>query len=157
MNKLNGVQRGIEVAKAFQLWFAERQQLGDVSEYLNVRGRLNKSSIATELGFARSNFSTNPALITAFEVAEEALCAAANLSDVSKPLREANAARERANDKVTLSASENSRLMEQIVGLEAENRKLKQRIAHLELRDDATQGFALLAEALENLHEDSNS
>ncbi|SFP22896.1 hypothetical protein SAMN04488056_1361 [Cohaesibacter marisflavi] len=40
MTKLNGVQRGAEVSKSFQTWFDERQKLGDVSEYLNARGRL---------------------------------------------------------------------------------------------------------------------
>jgi len=156
MTKLNGIQRGAEVAEAFQKWFAERQQLGDVSEYLNARGRLNKSSIAVELGFARSNFSTNPALNEAFEVAEEVLCEAGSLADVAKPLREANAARERANDMARLSAAESSRLMERVVGLEAENRKLKLRLAQLELREGAAQSFSLLAEALENLHENTD-
>ncbi|WP_319496343.1 hypothetical protein [uncultured Cohaesibacter sp.] len=156
MTKLNGVQRGAEVSKSFQTWFDERQKLGDVSEYLNARGRLNKSSIAVELGFARSNFNTNPALKEALEIAEETLCAASNLVDVAKPLREANAARERANDKAKLSSAESSRLMERIVSLEAENRNLKNRLAQLELREKASQDFNLLAEALEKMHEDSN-
>ena len=46
--------------------------------------------------------------------------------------------------------------MERVISLEAENRKLKNRLAQLELREKASQDFNLLAEALENMHEDSN-
>lgn len=151
MSKLNGVQRGAEVTQAFLNWVEERQAMGDVAEYLNSRSRLNKSNIATELGFARSNFATNPALADALEYAEEILCPPGSVANIAKPLREANAARERANDRSRLSQAESSRLMEKIVGLEAENRKLKHKLSKIEMREDAQRGFSLLAEALENL------
>lgn len=68
MNK-SGSHRGAENLKKLLGWIEERYRLGDWDAYIRG-GKLNRTEIATECGFARSVFAQNPAIRTAVEAME---------------------------------------------------------------------------------------
>ena len=134
----NGQQIANENLVKFEKWIAQRKAHGDKLEYIR-NGKLNRSEVAKELGFGRSVFAQNPA------VRELAL----KLDDqwgklkpaIPKSVRELTEARELANNKVKRTESANSKHLEKIAMLEAENRQLKVQLMEVENFKTAKSSF----------------
>ena len=130
----------------FESWYAEREQLGDLKQYLN-NGKLNKSEIAKELGFGRSVWSQNAQVKDLASAINAKL--AKKLSIVAnKQTNEANHAREKANQKVAKTQADNSKLLQKIAMLEEENRQLKLQLNKLEDFKTAREAFIEAGAAL---------
>lgn len=125
----NRIEAGKENLAKFESWVVERTDEGDFLDYIRA-GKLNRSEVAKELGFGRSVFAQNPA------VKELALKLDNDWGQlkphVPKTAEELSQARERANDKVKQTEGANSKLLERVAMLEAENRQLKLQIANAE-------------------------
>ena len=145
---LNGIQRAAEIVDLFSGWVEDRHAEQDVLMWTNARGHLNKDMIRKELGFSRDSFRTNPELSEAFAIAEETLLGSGDPSQRTKAAREANSRADRAVSDKQISQAEVNRLKEQNISMAAENRRLKYKLAKLERREEATSGFAALAEQL---------
>ena len=134
----NGQQIANENLVKFEKWIAQRKAHGDKLEYIR-NGKLNRTEVAKELGFGRSVFAQNPA------VRELAL----KLDDqwgklkpaIPKSVRELTEARELANNKVKRTESANSKHLEKIAMLEAENRQLKVQLMEIENFKTAKSSF----------------
>ena len=125
----NGQQIANENLVKFEKWIAQRKAHGDKLEYIR-NGKLNRSEVAKELGFGRSVFAQNPAvkeLATKLDDEWGKLKPA-----IPKSVRELTEARELANNKVKRTESANSKHLEKIAMLEAENRQLKVQLAEIE-------------------------
>ena len=57
----NGPQLGADNHARFEAWISERERANDWANYLR-RGALNRSEIASECGFDRKVFGTNPSI-----------------------------------------------------------------------------------------------
>jgi hypothetical protein len=62
IHMINGQQKGQENLKIFLAWVTQKND-SDFKEYI-FRGKLNKSDIASECGFAKSALRQNPAIAT---------------------------------------------------------------------------------------------
>ena len=141
----SGQAIGNENFEKFKTWIAERNAQNDKVDYVR-NGKLNRSEVAKELGFGRSVFAQNPA------VKELALQLDEDWGKLKpatpKTERELTEARERANEKVKRTEGNNSRLLEKIAMLEAENRQLKVQLADLETFKTAKSAFLERVELL---------
>ena len=134
----SGQAIGNENFEKFRTWIAERNAQNDKIDYVR-NGKLNRSEVAKELGFGRSVFAQNPAIKElALQLDEDW----GKLKPATpKTERELTEARERANEKVKRTEGNNSRLLEKIAMLEAENRQLKVQLADLETFKTAKSAF----------------
>ncbi len=147
MTNLSISQSGQQLAKAnilkFEAWIAERHAAGDWKDYVRG-GKLNRSEIAMECGFALSVLRQNPAVKTALVALENHLRAQDILArEVSVPdtLNDADEASARAADKRVMSAkaladARVKLLEEQNATLRAEICDLKKQLARFQLLDD---------------------
>lgn len=147
----SGAQKAVENVAALRFWIAERKEQQDVIEYIRG-GKLNRSEIAKELGFSRSVFAQNPLIKKLIEECDIMWCSEDGIQTHTRPLREANAARERAVTKAKRSEGNNSKLLERVIELEAENRQLKLQLSELETYKTAREMFVELSGELKNLY-----
>lgn len=148
MKNLNGIQRAAEIVGLFKGWVEDRHAEQDVLIWTNARGHLNKDMIRKKLGFSRDSFRTNPKLSEAFAIAEEILLGSGDPSQYTKATREANRRADRAVSDKQIIQAEVNRLKEQIISMATENHRLKDKLAKLERREEATNRFVVLAEQL---------
>lgn len=130
MNK-STAQIKLESVKCFKNWIEERKAKDDWPDYIR-RGRLNRSEISIECGFARSAFSTNKLLVEALREAEEELVADGILISASTTTGLSDHQEKQtpiANDP---RDKEIELLRERVSALAAENAELK---AQLKSRD----------------------
>ena len=141
----NGQTLGNENLEKFQAWIAQRKKQNDKLDYIR-NGKLNRSEVAKELGFSRSVFAQNPAVK---ELALKLDSEWGKLKPaIPKSERELVEAREKANEKTKRAESSNSRLLEKVAMLEAENRQLKVQLAEIENFKTARSSFLETVEHL---------
>ena len=141
----NGQTIGNENFEKFEAWVAQRKKQNDKLEYIR-NGKLNRSEVAKELGFSRSVFAQNPAVK---ELALKLDSEWGKLKPaIPKSERELVEAREKANEKTKRAESSNSRLLEKVAMLEAENRQLKVQLAEIENFKTARSAFLETVEHL---------
>ena len=141
----NGQTLGNENLEKFQAWIAQRKKQNDKLDYIR-NGKLNRSEVAKELGFSRSVFAQNPAVK---ELALKLDSEWGKLKPaIPKSERELVEAREKANEKTKRAESSNSRLLEKVAMLEAENRQLKVQLAEIENFKTARSAFLETVEHL---------
>ena len=141
----NGQTIGNENLEKFQAWIAQRKKQNDKLDYIR-NGKLNRSEVAKELGFSRSVFAQNPAVK---ELALKLDSEWGKLKPaIPKSERELVEAREKANEKTKRAESSNSRLLEKVAMLEAENRQLKVQLAEIENFKTARSAFLETVEHL---------
>ena len=134
----NGQQIANENLAKFEAWIAERNSQNDKIDYVR-NGKLNRSEVAKELGFGRSVFAQNPAVK---ELAVKLDDEWGKLKPaIPKTVRELTEARELANNKVKRTESANSKHLEKIAMLEAENRQLKVQLMEIENFKTAKSSF----------------
>lgn len=134
----NGQQIANENLAKFEAWIAEREAQDDKKDYI-LNGKLNRTEVAKELGFARSVWYQNPAvkeLVAKLDNEWGPLKPA-----ISKTVHELTEARELANNKVKRTESANSKHLEKIAMLEAENRQLKVQLMEIENFKTAKSSF----------------
>lgn len=119
----NGQQIAAENVRKIKLWIEERKRVKDYLDYEH-QGRINRSSLSEELGFARSVVTQNGEVNRLISEAEE-LWFSERQKDDDKALE---AASERSERKSVLTAAENSRLMDENAKLRAENAILKSQL-----------------------------
>ena len=130
---------GNENFEKLEIWYAERSRDGDLEAYVR-NGKLNKSEVAKELGFGRSVWSQN-AQVKSFVQEIDAKLADKHDIIVNKQTKEANHAREKANQKVARTQADNSKLLQKIAFLEEENRQLRLQLNQLEEFKTAREAF----------------
>ena len=141
----NGQTIGNENLEKFQAWIDQRKKQNDKLDYIR-NGKLNRSEVAKELGFGRSVFAQNPAVK---ELAIQLDHDWGKLKPaIPKSERELVEAREKANEKTKRAESSNSRLLEKVAMLEAENRQLKVQLAEIENFKTARSAFLETVEHL---------
>ena len=141
----NGQTIGNENFEKFEAWVAQRKKQNDKLDYIR-NGKLNRSEVAKELGFSRSVFAQNPAVK---ELALKLDSEWGKLKPaIPKSERELVEAREKANEKTKRAESSNSRLLEKVAMLEAENRQLKVQLAEIENFKTARSAFLETVEHL---------
>ena len=134
----NGQQIANENLVKFEKWIAQRKKQNDKIDYIR-NGKLNRSEVAKELGFGRSVFAQNPAVK---ELAAKLDNDWGKLKPaIPKTVRELTEARELANNKVKRTESANSKHLEKIAMLEAENRQLKVQLMEVENFKTAKSSF----------------
>lgn len=134
----NGQQIANENLVKFEKWIAQRKKQNDKIDYIR-NGKLNRSEVAKELGFGRSVFAQNPAVK---ELAAKLDNDWGKLKPaIPKTVRELTEARELANNKVKRTESANSKHLEKIAMLEAENRQLKVQLMEIENFKTAKSSF----------------
>ena len=141
----NGKTMGNENFEKFEAWVAQRNSQNDKLDYIK-NGKLNRSEVAKELGFGRSVWYQNPAvkeLVLKLDSEWGKLKPA-----IPKTERELVEAREKANVKTKRAESLNSRLLEKVAMLEAENRQLKVQLAEIENFKTARSSFLETVEHL---------
>ena len=134
----NGQQIANENLAKFEAWIAEREAQDDKKDYV-LNGKLNRTEVAKELGFGRSVWYQNPAvqkLVAKLDNEWGPLKPA-----IPKTERELTEARELANNKVKRTESANSKHLEKIAMLEAENRQLKVQLMEIENFKTAKSSF----------------
>jgi len=122
----------------FSDWVAARNAHGDHLDYVKM-GKLNRSEIATELGFSRSVFSQNPAIKKLTLELDQKW--GSQRTQAPRTVKEESAARTRAIQKVKRTEDSNSRLLEKIAILEEENRELRLALNELKLFRAAREAF----------------
>lgn len=135
---------GQQLAKAnlqkFAAWVVERDAAGDWRDYVRG-GKLNRSEIASECGFALSVLRQNPAVKAALAAVEDRLRTQGLLTgEAAATTNEADAS-VRAADKRVMSAKAQAEtrvkaLEEQNATLRAEIRDLKAQLARFQHLDD---------------------
>lgn len=136
---------GQQIAKAnlekFAAWAAERDAAGDWLDYVRG-GKLNRSEIAVECGFALSVLRQNPAVKAALAALENRLHSQGILvGEASTVTNEADEDSARAAEKRVMSAkaladARVKALEEQNATLRAEVRELKTQLARFQHLDD---------------------
>ncbi|MFA7279290.1 MAG: VPA1267 family protein [Sterolibacterium sp.] len=116
---LSGRDLGANNLQRFKSWIEERDAANDWQDYIR-QGKLNRSEIANECGFALSVIRQNPAVKTALEALEDRLRATGTFGE-AKAIP--NASNEVAMD--TTSQSVDKRIM-------AAKAKAEQRVKALE-------------------------
>lgn len=140
---LSGQQLGRSNVQKFEGWIAERDAVNDWHDYLR-RGKLNRSEIAAECGFARSVFGSNPDLKTALEALERRLndqgFIAAENATVGASDEAAEASAQAVNRRVMAAKAKTEArvkaLEEQNAILKAEIRDLRDQLARFKHLDD---------------------
>lgn len=129
--KLSGREIAVKNVQQFNKWIEEREVACDWPDYIRA-GKLNRSEIAAECGFALSVVRQNPAVKLALEALEERLRADGTLPDEN----EAGTKTDRVSDEAT-NRSVDRRIMaakgkaeQRVKALEEENAAL-----HAEVRD----------------------
>ena len=131
-------QRGKQIVELVITWVSEREAQGDYLEY-EQKGKINRSALCTELGFARSAFQTNPDLVKAIVDAETRW--------FGKPIQDPKslkAAAERSEKRASSINADNSKLAEEIVRLKAENNLLRRQLEKYKAMDEIIQSTGLL-------------
>jgi hypothetical protein len=123
MNKgKNGQQMGQENILLVKAWIAERNTIRDWHEY-EYGGKINRTTLADELGFSTSVCTQNGDVRTLIKDADAIWFRKSHKDNDSH-----EAARERAEKHCSLVSSNNNALIQRIAELEAENRKLHQKL-----------------------------
>lgn len=140
----SGVHIGAANLRLLLNWVEQRYAAGDWDDYVRG-GKLNKSEIAAECGFARSVFAQNPAIKTAVQGLEKEL--------QGKGILDAIKASQNASDGITEDATNESlnqramaakskaearvkALEEQNAALNAEVHDLRQQLTHFRHLDE---------------------
>lgn len=140
-SKLSGQQIAKDNILKFNAWVVERERANDWQDYLRG-GKLNRSEIAAECGFALSVLRQNPAIKEALQALEEGLIARGILLiKETAPGASNEAASQKATDKRILAAKAKvearvKALEEQNATLKAEVRDLRDRLNHFKHLDD---------------------
>lgn len=134
----SGQQLARENFACFSEWVSEREARGDHADYFH-RGKLNRSEIATELGFGASAFRQNPAIRKLVE--ELDVRWGSQHPAFSRSIAEESAARERANDRVKRTEASNSKLFQRIASLQEENRQLRHELEEVKQFRSARNAF----------------
>ncbi|MCL4822636.1 MAG: hypothetical protein KJZ57_00335 [Anaerolineales bacterium] len=140
-SKLSGQQIAKDNILKFNVWVVERERANDWQDYLRG-GKLSRSEIAAECGFALSVLRQNPAIKEALQALEEGLAARGILLvKETAPGASNKAASEKATDKRILAAKAKvearvKALEEQNATLKAEVRDLRDRLNHFKHLDD---------------------
>ncbi len=145
--KRSGAQKAVENLAAFEAWVADRRRLGDHGDYVRG-GKLNRSEIAVECGFARSVFTQNPQVKARLAELDGEWGKANEGAEATEAFAAVDASRERALLKAKQSEQSNSKLAERVMELEAENRHLRQELAGVERHRAALHAFEEGAAAL---------
>lgn len=128
----------------FNAWIAEREAAADWPDYIR-QGKLNRSEIASECGFALSVVRQNPAVKTALEALETRLLASGVLQDSKAApkavIEAADAATVQAADLRILSSKASAErrvksVEEQNAALKAENRDLREQLKEYKFLDE---------------------
>jgi len=140
-SKLSGQQIAKDNILKFNAWVVERERANDWQDYLRG-GKLNRSEIAAECGFALSVLRQNPAIKEALQALEEGLVARGILLiKETAPGTSNEAASQKATDKRILASKAKvearvKALEEQNATLKAEVRDLRDRLNHFKHLDD---------------------
>lgn len=123
--------------QALQDWIAAHDTAGDWTDYVRA-GRLVRSEIARECGFARSVLLQNPAV----KAAVEALEARLRLEGVLPQVEDIEAAQEAPEGPRDADRRRLQQLEARVAELAAENRDLRQRLRRAEtiLREAVPEG-----------------
>jgi hypothetical protein len=122
MKGKNGQQKAQENVDAIQAWIDQRNAHRDWGEY-EYSGKINRTVVAEELGFAKSVFSQNKRVK---ELIQEADLLWFREKQLDKLAHEAS--RERAEDRSRIVSSSNNELIQRNAQLEAENKELKSKL-----------------------------
>lgn len=140
------MKSGQQIAKdnvlKFQTWVAERDTANDWQDYIR-NGKLNRTELARECGFASSVLRQNPAVSKALQALEERLASNGTLAPkIAAPEgSDEAAATEKVIDKRIMAAKSRAEarakaLEEQNAALKAEVRDLHDRLKRFEHLDD---------------------
>ena len=138
----NGREIGEANVGKFQKWVSEREAAGDWADYIR-QGKLNRTEVAAECGFAKSVLRQNPAVKPALEALEARLYAAGILppTKANKAPHSASEAASAAVDQrvVTINSRNEQRvkaLEEQNAALRAELRELREQLKRYKMIDE---------------------
>ena len=130
MSKLSGQQKAQENVELVIRWIAERDLQNDFHEY-ERQGKINRGALCEELDFARSVVNQNPA-VKALIAEAEARWYEAKADDV-KSLKSAS---ERSEKRVAQTVSDNSKLLDELAKLKAENHLLRTKLEKFEAMEE---------------------
>lgn len=119
----NGQQLGRENEDKVEKWINARDSAGDYLDYEH-QGKIKRASLIEELGFCRSVVTQNSAVNKLLTDAEQRWYGRKREGD-GKSLKTAS---ERSERKSDLTAAENSRLMDEMARVKAENALLKTKL-----------------------------
>jgi hypothetical protein len=126
----SGTQKAQANNEAVRQWVAARDAAGDYIEY-ERQGKVNRGALCEELDFARSVVNQNPA-VKAILADAEARWYGVREED-TKSLK---AATVRSEVRVAKTASDNSRLLDELAKLKAENTLLKRQLEKYAAMDE---------------------
>lgn len=116
----NGKQAGKEHLEAVQRWVSERERLRDWHEYERA-GKINRTALATELGFDRGVVKDNPGVKELVQEKDRLWFG----SSSAKKKEAQEASLERTSAALSKASADNNKLVSRIAALEAENRELR--------------------------------
>jgi hypothetical protein len=122
----NGKQIGAEYLQRVESWKASVESSGTVHEYAYA-GRVKRIEVARECGFSRSVCVQNEGVKAILERCDREWYGTEPADQAAS-----RAAVERAELRVQMASSDNSRFMARIAELEAENRALRKQLARYE-------------------------
>lgn len=140
----SGAQIGAENRLSFLDWIDHRFAASDWNEYVHG-GKLNKSKIALECGFARAVFAQNPAIKKEVQILENELHNKGILYPFKSSLESQIGDKEDATNNslnrrdLSIQSKSDSRLKaleEQNAALKAEVRELRRKLADFKHLDD---------------------
>ncbi len=141
---LSGTQIAAINLKRFNAWIAERDAAGDWSDYLRQE-KLNRSTVATECGFALSVLRQNPAVKEMLESLENRLLASGVLLAKKSDRQTTNEPKdapilEESDQCIQFSKASTDRRVkaveEQNAVLKAENRELREQLRQYKFLDE---------------------
>lgn len=136
MKGKNGQQKAQDNVDAIQSWIDERNAKRDWDEY-EYSGKINRTVVAEELGFAKSVFSQNKRVK---DLIQEVDLIWFREKQLDKQAHEAS--RERAEDRSRMVSSTNNELIQRNAQLEAENKELKSKLNKFDQLQSLIQGGA---------------
>lgn len=125
---LSGPQIAATNLRKFQTWIAERDAAADWPDYVR-QGKLNRSEIASECGFALSVVRQNPAVKTALETLEARLLASGFLVLTKAASKTISEATRQSTDKRLMAAT--GKAEARVKALEEQNAALKAEVRDL--------------------------
>lgn len=131
-------ERGREIVELVKVWIAEREAQADFSEY-ERQGKINRSALQKELSFSRSAFQTNPELVSVVTEAETRW-----FGETPVDIKSIKAAAERSEKIAASTNADNSKLIEELARLKAENNTLRRQLEKFKAMDEVIKATGLV-------------
>lgn len=131
-------ERGREIVELVKVWIAERDAQADFSDY-ERQGKINRSALQKELSFSRSAFQTNADLVNIVTEAELRW-----FGETPIDIKSIKAAAERSEKIAANTNADNSKLIEELARLKAENNTLRRQLEKFKAMDEVIKSTGLV-------------